>query len=234
MDNTERAETQEHLAPAPPPSQGPVVGKSSVMYLLAAVALAAALAFLAIWLLHNPRADFTQSAADDKLPVLFDAPKFEMTAENGQPFASPALAGKVWVANFIFTNCQGPCPMMTKQIAALEDRVTSEAVQFVSFTVDPERDTPEVLAEYEKRNTADNADAARWRFLTAPGTSYLDIAEGFRVMAKPADGSHPILHSEKFFLVDGAGKVRGTYTWNDPASIDRLVADAAVLATPGG
>lgn len=216
------------MTSAPPPSQGPVVGKSSLPFLLGAIALAAALAFAAIWLLHRPNAGAAGEGTG--LPILFDAPRFEMTSETGQPVASTALAGKVWVANFVFTHCMGPCPMMTQQMAAIEQRLKGDAFRFVTFSVDPQRDTPPVLAEYEKRHAPDNADAPRWLLLTTPGTSYLDVAEGFRVMAKPADGSHPILHSEKFFLIDGAGKVRGMYSWNQPQSVERLIADATELA----
>ena len=73
------------------------------------------------------------------------------------------------------------------------------------------------------------ADQSRWFFLTEPGTSYLDLAAGFKVAARPADGSTPILHSEMMFLVDTAGQVRGVYSHNDDAAMKQLVTDVGRL-----
>jgi protein SCO1/2 len=80
----------------------------------------------------------------EPLPVLGETGYFRLTADTGLPFESTALRGKIWVADFIFTNCQGPCPRMTALMKRLEEQ--SPAVQLVSFTVDPARDSPEVLA----------------------------------------------------------------------------------------
>jgi protein SCO1 len=222
------------LHSTPPPSNGPVMGVRGFMWMLAAIALAAALAYLAIYLLHSPPeakgdpgAGSGAAATDGHLPVLFDAPAFQMTAEDGRTFSSNDLGGKVWVADFFFTTCAGPCPAMSAEMARLSKSVAgADAVRFVSFSVDPGRDTPAVLTEYANKY---DADQPRWVLLTEPGTSYLDLAAGFKVMAKPADGSQPIIHSERFFLVDGQGKVRGSYLWKDRESMDRLANDAAEL-----
>src|SRR5580700_7739284 len=85
------------------------------------------------------------------LQVLGDIPQFELTAQSGQPFHSQTLAGKIWVADFIYTTCPGPCPRMTSQMREVQDAVLKiPDVRLVSFTVDPAQDTPPVLTEYAK------------------------------------------------------------------------------------
>ncbi len=157
---------------------------------------------------------------------LFTAPTFEMTSQHGQAFSSDSLKGKVWVANFIFTNCAGPCPRMTEAMAAVSGQINSSRVRFVSISVDPKRDLPPVLKIYGNKY---NADQTRWLFLTEPGTSYLDLAAGFKVAVKPADGSTPILHSALMFLVDPSGEIRGTYSHNDEQAMKQLVTDVGRL-----
>jgi protein SCO1/2 len=164
------------------------------------------------------------------MPVLFDAPAFALTDQDGKPFASEALRGKPWVASFIFTHCPGVCPKMTMKMATLQKTVPNPDVRLVSFTVDPARDTPEVLKTYA---TNFGADPARWRFLTGEKAALFDAAAGMKVTAIPAGemGSPEIVHSEKFLLVDKAGRVRGAYDSGDDASLKKLAADAAVLAS---
>ena len=98
------------------------------------------------------------------LPVLFDVRGFQLIAQDGQPFDSKTLAGKIWVADFIYTTCPGPCPRMTSQMREVQDAVAKLSdVDLVSFTVDPARDTPDVLAGYAQ---AHDATPGRWYFLT--------------------------------------------------------------------
>lgn len=210
-----------------PPAAASGLGAGPQLAIL--IVVAAVMAFAAMRLLHGPgrppSGDLASAAGGAALPQLFDAPPFQMTDESGKSLSSQDLSGKVWVADFFFTRCQGPCPAMSAEMAALSRRIGGE-VRFVSFSVDPKTDTPAVLSEYAGRY---DADQARWILLTEPETSYLDLAEGFRVMAKPADGSHPIIHSERFFLVDRRGKVRGSYLWSSREDLDRLAADALTL-----
>lgn len=164
----------------------------------------------------------------EPLPVLFDAPAFSLTDQDGKPFGSEGLRGTVWVADFIFTHCPGACPVMTMKMSGLQRAVPEKDVHFVSFTVDPERDTPPVLKEYAQRF---DAEPGRWHFLTGEKGALLDAAAGMKVTAAPAGQFGPdIVHSEKFLLVDGAGRVRGVYDSKDEADLKKLAADAAVLA----
>ena len=148
-------------------------------------------------------------------------PQFQLIAENGQPFDSASLDGKVWVANFIFTNCDGPCPRMSSLMRNIQTQ--SPSVQMVSFTVDPARDTPPVLAAYAKHLTA---DAVRWRFLTGEPARLNDLALGvFKLNS--VDGS--MNHSTRFALVDRQRRIRGYYISSEDGFMTTLMHDIRQL-----
>lgn len=164
----------------------------------------------------------------DPLPVLYDAPTFSLVDQDGRPFSSRDLRGKTWVAAFVFTHCPGACPKMTMKMAALQHSVPDRDVHLVSFTVDPDRDTPAVLKKYAQGY---DADPARWHFLTGEKQAMFDAAAGMKLTAAPAGQFGPdILHAEKFLLVDGDGRVRGIYDSNDEQEVKKLAEDAAGLA----
>jgi protein SCO1/2 len=161
----------------------------------------------------------------------FPAPTFSLIDQEGKPFGSEQLRGKPYVAAFIFTHCATSCPMMTQKMAKLQKAVPDKNVGFVSFTVDPERDTPEVLRQYAKNA---NADAARWHFLTGSPEQLAAVAAGMKSAAvKATDGSDQFIHSDRFMLIDGDGQVRGTYRNSEPEAMDQLAKDAAKLAKGG-
>src|ERR671931_583227 len=115
-----------------------------------------------------------------ELPVLGTLPAFTLTSEQGIPFGSDDLRGKVWVANFIFTRCPTVCPLLTRKMASLQPRAQQlgGAHHLVSFSVDPEYDSPEVLRSYAAKN---GADGARWTFLTgAPEAVRATVVDGLR------------------------------------------------------
>ncbi|MGE5569040.1 MAG: SCO family protein [Rhodospirillales bacterium] len=162
------------------------------------------------------------------LPVLGQVPEFTLTAQNGEPFGSSSLDGKIWVSDFIFTTCRGPCPRMSSQMHWVGQQVADlPDVRLVSFTVDPERDTPVVLAEYAKRF---RADPGQWYFLTGPSSvlEHLD-REGFKLGGM--DGS--LTHSTRFVLVDRQRRIRGYYHTDDGEGLKRLVSDIRRLAGEG-
>ena len=162
----------------------------------------------------------------EPLPVLFNAPTLELTDQFGQTISTEQLRGNVWVACFVFTNCAGPCPLMTEALVKTSKSIDSRRMKFIAISVDPKRDTPAVLKAYAQRF---GADPARTHFLTEPGTDYMKIAAGFRVGVGAADGEHPIFHSEKFFLVDTAGRLRGIHSFRDDPSMAGLINDAGRL-----
>jgi protein SCO1 len=156
------------------------------------------------------------------LPVLGEIPPFELLNQQGQKFDRAALDGHVWVADFIYTNCEGPCPRMSSRMRAIQN-ATGAGVRLVSFTVDPERDTPQALANYGKRFGADDA---RWNFLTGnSGTLNALDHDAFKLGNLGA----AMDHSTRFVLVDKTGRIRGYYGLADGDLVARITKDAARL-----
>jgi protein SCO1/2 len=159
------------------------------------------------------------------LPVLGEVPAFQLTSETGQSFDSHVLDGHVWVADFFFTTCTGPCPMMSSQMHLLQTRTAAEMpdVRLVSFTVDPKHDTPPVLAEYSRHF---KPDPARWTFLTGEQAKLHELGfHGFHL--NPVDGS--LQHSTRFTLVDGQRRIRGYYVTGDDGFMPKLIHDIRQL-----
>ena len=160
---------------------------------------------------------------------------FALVDESGRPFDRSALEGKVWIADFIFTYCAGPCLAMSAEMETLrKDLADAPDARFVSFSVDPNRDTPEILAKYAESY---GGAGDRWHLLTGSAPtiyalargSFLAAAEGGEVLGDPK----AISHSERFFLVDRDGVVRGRYSMRDPDALARLRQDARRLLQRG-
>jgi len=159
-------------------------------------------------------------------------PEFRLVDGSGRPLALADLRGRPWVADFIFTRCGGTCPVMTARMARLRRDLPAD-IAFVSFTVDPAHDTPEVLTRYAAGFGAD----ASWRFVTGAQKDLYDLSVGgFKLAAmevppgeQAAGGDGPFLHSSKFVLVDGEGVIRGYYDSTDERAMRALVADAGLL-----
>jgi protein SCO1/2 len=164
-----------------------------------------------------------------ELPVLGTLPAFELVERGGQRVSRESLEGKVWVADFVFTHCAGPCPLISAKMSRLQDRVRElGGVRLVSFTVDPERDTPEVLAEYAQHY---RADPELWLFLTGPKEPlYRLVSEGFHLAVD--DGAMQgglITHSTRFVLVDQQSRIRGYYDGAEPGTAEALLPDIRAL-----
>jgi len=166
----------------------------------------------------------------EPLPEYGQTPDFELTERSGRTVSSAELAGKVWVADFIFTSCAGPCPLMSTHMSALQRATEDLDIQLVSFTVDPETDTPEVLAEYANRY---KADPERWLFLTGAKQALYDmIRKGFLLAVDDGsltEGGKPgpglITHSVNFVLVDREGRIRGFYSGDAANVVDEILPD---------
>ena len=180
------------------------------------------------------RAYRTLSAASQKLPILGEVRDFELKERGGRMLRRADLSGKVWIANFIFTHCAGICPMMSARMRGLQDRLKAEPdIRFVSFSVDPGRDTPEALRKYAARF---QADPERWYFVTGEREKIYGLCRNsfhLAVMPTPPGAgeieTEPITHSSKFVLVDRAGAIRGYYDSDETGSMEGLVKDAKVL-----
>ena len=157
-----------------------------------------------------------------------EVPEFTLIERSGRTFTRSDLEGQIWVADFIFTNCAGMCPMMTDKMKLL-GRELPESVRMVSFTVDPDRDTPEVLARYAERH---GAEGDRWVFLTGEKEELYTLSkEGFHLAVDDTMGTEvePITHSTRFALIGPSGKIRGYYAGTESDSVARLVADVEAL-----
>jgi cytochrome oxidase Cu insertion factor (SCO1/SenC/PrrC family) len=161
-------------------------------------------------------------------PEYGTVPDFSLTERSERKVSRQDLAGKVWVADFIFTHCAGSCPVMSANMRKLQDRLPAE-IHLVSFSVDPYNDTPAVLTEYANRY---GADRDRWLFLTGDPEAVQKLSiSGFKLALDPSAGTEaePITHSSRFALVDKEGKIRGYYGTEEADALDRLVADAKTL-----
>ncbi len=158
-------------------------------------------------------------------------PDFNLTRHDDKPLGSSDLRGKIWIADFIFTRCAGPCPIMTQKMASLQDVLSGHRnVEFVTISVDPVYDTPKVLRDYAQHFSA---DLKNWSFLTGDRDKIFNLClRGFKlaVAENPgADYDDMIIHSTKFTLVDRKGNIRGYYEGTDPEDITRLVTDVGTL-----
>ncbi len=163
-------------------------------------------------------------------PILGELPAFALIDHQGRAVGRGELLGTPWIADLVFTRCALACPRMTAAMARLDRRLPPEGVRLVSVSIDPAHDTPEVLAAYAARHGA----SPRWRFLTGDPAGVRALArDGFKlgVDAVPgeADPGLAIVHSDRFVLVDAAGRVRGYYDPFDPESLARLERDLSAL-----
>jgi len=181
-------------------------------------------------LLGNAPAAPTIPADGTGLPDLGALPEFSLFDETGAAFTRADMLGDVWVVDFIFTRCSGPCPDMSKQFMALQEQ--GVPARFLSITVDPGYDSPQVLSKYR---TNWGAEAERWKLLTGAHASIQELGnEGFKLpinaTEEPVEGMGPMFHSGKFALVDAEGRVRAYYRYNDTLELAQLAKDAAALS----
>ncbi len=162
-------------------------------------------------------------------------PDFKLVERSGRPLGRRDLLGRVWVGEFIFTRCAGSCPVMISRMMSLYKKAPGAA--YVSFTVDPEYDTPAVLAAYATNNSL----PPEWLFATGTYAQMQDLARnGFKLSMDPTGpANEPIIHSDRLVLVDRYGRIRGAYPTSDfdaePAiPIAKLpMANAALNGTSG-
>ena len=157
--------------------------------------------------------------------VAVSVPDFSLTNQQGEPLGLSDMTGKIWIADFIFTNCPTICPAMTQEMARLQSEFVADPVYFVSFSVDPERDTPRVLSRYA---TAYGADDRRWHFLTGDKTKIYQLAKQGFSLAAGHKGSE-ILHSPRFVLVKADGNIQDFYDSRSVPAMLRLRRDVKTL-----
>ncbi len=171
-------------------------------------------------------------------PILGQVPSFELTNRDGRRVGPSDLAGTPWIADFIFTRCVTSCPLITERMAKLERELPPRlGTRMVSFSVDPEHDTPGVLEAYAVQHGAPE----HWWFLSGDRDAmYGLIKNGFHLAVDPnppptPEGViEPIVHSTRFVLVDAQGAIRGYYDSLDEDSIKKLKRDLEGLEEEGG
>ncbi len=175
-----------------------------------------------IWLsLHHDLGADTES----DLAVHHQVPDFSLIDQRGTPVALSDLHGKIWVADFIFTRCVAACPLMTVKMKRLQEEFVESGIYFVSFSVDPEHDTPDVLLRYANRF---GVDGNRWFFLTGEKRAIYHLTqEGFGLAIGQQESE--VLHSARFVLVDRRGQIRSYYDSNEDEALQKLRRDLPQL-----
>ena len=162
------------------------------------------------------------------LEKISEVPEFQLTNQTGRPTTLEDLKGKIWAANFIFTRCKGPCPITIIRMQELNTKLKKVRgnVELVTFTVDPEYDTPEVLKTFGEQL---GADPATWKFLTGTPDAIKNVVVTglLQPIAKEPDGTPA--HSSRIVLVDAKGWLRGYCDGLDPEAVQKLMVDIGEL-----
>jgi protein SCO1/2 len=171
-----------------------------------------------------------------KLPTIAHVPSFDARDQRGRAFRAEALRGSIWIVDFVFTSCPTVCPRLTARMAELQGRIEKlgklrAPVKLLSLSVDPENDTPPVLAAYAAKY---GAHEATWTFATGK-TEDLDrvVVQGFKQRydkADPSIGIMEVMHGDRFVLVDARSDIRAYYDTTEPGALDRIVADVERVA----
>ena len=192
-----------------------------------------------------------QPGSPDRLPVHQTVPDFQLVERSGQHFARQRLASHIWVANFVFTRCPGVCPLLSARMSKLQtalEATRQTSVRLLSFSVDPEWDSPERLKSYADKHSA---DPNRWFFLTGELNAVQHLVkEGFQLammnkrntrneVNAPPEGSHgphtqhtqleQIVHTDRFVLIDPEFRIRAYYRGNEAGLIDQVLRDIEIL-----
>ncbi len=170
-----------------------------------------------------------QANAPQPLPVLGQVKnEFRLTNQWGETVSSDDLKGKVWVAYFFFSTCPSICPLMNRNMVDVQTEFAKNPeVVIVGFTVDPATDTPERLRKYGEKY---GVQKGKWHYLTGDKQAIYKLAlQSFMLGVEDASGdqqeAHPIIHSEKFVLVDRQGRIRGYYAGTHKPDVQRLMQD---------
>ena len=207
--------------------------RQQLAVVIAFAALAAAATAYALWP-TEPQGQIGLRAADPRagaLPVAFAAPQFAFPDQDDATFGTDNLRGRVTIVDFIFTSCANTCPKMTAKRAELQKLIADPRVTFLSISVDPARDDRATRKSYAAAN---KLDESRWRFISPPDKeSALKVAQQMKIAAggPHSHGESPILHSDRFVLIDATARVRGAYAITDETAMTRLVRDANGLAS---
>jgi cytochrome oxidase Cu insertion factor (SCO1/SenC/PrrC family) len=150
--------------------------------------------------------------------------EFELTERSGRQVTSQDLRGEPYVACFFFSTCPGTCTRQSSKMQLLQNKFRGKSIRFVSITVDPEIDTPDVLSEYADRF---EADKDRWLFLTGRLDYIVRVGTEKFFLGGVEKRGHP----DRFCLVNAEGDIVGAYTWKDLDEFEQLLAHMNELLT---
>ena len=153
---------------------------------------------------------------------------FSLVNQKGEVVTDDSLGGKIRIVNFFFATCPGICPTTMRQLDKVQGDLDASRAVMLSFSITPNIDTAERLAEYA---TAQQIDAARWQLLTGETDQITRVAQEsyFAVLERNVD-KNAFVHTEKAFLVDQDGFIRGVYNATSPADVMRLTEDLQQLS----
>jgi protein SCO1/2 len=189
------------------------------------------ISLLGLWHFLSPTPMATGLATSERK---YFVPPFSLTERSGRTITNSDLLGKIWVADFIYTTCPGPCPLVSASMAKLQEALAGDPrVQLVTFTVDPNTDTPAVLSDYADKL---GANPSRWWFLTGGEKQIYDVVRnGFLLPIEDNSGKqlepgqYKVTHSTQVALVDGNGVIQGYFDGLSPEGrADVLKAIAAL------
>ena len=164
----------------------------------------------------------------EPMPVLGEITDFRLTNQLSEPVTASVLRDQIWLANIIFTRCPGICPVMTRHMAQVQERLPRGApVRLVSLTADPEHDTVEVMRRFAE---GFGADPVRWLFLTGPKEELYRFAmEDLKLTAIESDPDERVsaddlfIHSGTLVLIDRQGRLRAAYDGTEPDVVQRAM-----------
>ena len=163
----------------------------------------------------------------DMMQPIGKVPEFRFTNQDGRTITRADLLGKVWVVDFFFTRCPGPCPVMSARMAEISKELRkAKDVRLVSVSIDPTHDTPAVLSQYAARM---NADPSRWIFLTGPENEIREFTQKGMLQVLAKDPDNIPTHSTRFLVIDREGRIRGSRNLDEPELVQKLFMDIGSL-----
>ncbi|MBW2547716.1 MAG: SCO family protein [Deltaproteobacteria bacterium] len=173
----------------------------------------------------------SKKSADD-VPVIAELPEFSLVDQDEHAFNRESMEGDIWMTAFVFTHCRATCPRLTAQMKKLQGRLSDvPRAHFLSVSVDPRNDTPEVIKAYM---TTNGIDEANWRFVTGREEAIQNfVVGGFKTGYGRTKWAPELTHSNSFALVDERARIRGYYGSDDEGIAD-LERDLRALAPQGG
>jgi protein SCO1/2 len=176
---------------------------------------------LSLWILTL--AFVTGDGDRSRLADIGPAPRTVLVDSEGKPFDLVKLRGKVVLVSFVYTTCNGVCPLTTQTLGGAQKKLREallwgKSVEFVSITLDPKRDTPRVLRDYARLF---KADPAAWHYLTGSAEEVNEVIKAWDMWVK-SDSNGVLDHPSRVFLIDGRGRQREIY------SLEFLTAESVV------